>query len=389
MNVIHIFPYSARIPGGHSNAIRGFIGSQRAMGINAVGVSPQPVNGAEASAAGASLDDSNGECPLVEVNSLSDLRWEPLTRQLRIDSRGSLVNLHGLTYQFRYLLRDLRGAQVPVVFTSHGQLGFHTLWHGLRKFFFLHLVDRTPLRASGLHVLTPFAARRARWLLPEFKRPVLVQGNVVKIPELSTAPPATTRGDLGIPQDAYVLLFLGRLDVWVKGLDLLLEAFSRLPANRFQLVLVGPDWKGGRAKLEALSRRLGCQARVHFPGPAYGPKKWAFIQMADAFVAPSRREAFNIAQAEAMGAGLPVVTSTLVSLAEPLQQANAALVVPPAPEPLAHALLRLGTNEMGWREMAVRGRDWVMKNCDPGLAGERFARFYESVLAPCDRRTES
>ena len=86
---------------------------------------------------------------------------------------------------------------------------------------------------------------------------------------------------------------------------------------------------------------------------------------------------------------MPVVTSTLVSLAEPLQQANAALVVPPAPEPLAHALLRLGTNEMGWREMAVRGRDWVMKNCDPGLAGERFARFYESVLAPCDRRTES
>ena len=38
MNVVHVFPYTPKISGGHSNAIRGFIACQRAKGIHAVGI---------------------------------------------------------------------------------------------------------------------------------------------------------------------------------------------------------------------------------------------------------------------------------------------------------------------------------------------------------------
>src|ERR1039458_7980616 len=99
--------------------------------------------------------------------------------------------------------------------------------------------------------------------------------------------PTESRSDYEIPQDAIVLIFLGRMDVWVKGLDLLVQAFSCLPPDRFRLLMVGPDWQEGRAKLEHLAERFGCRNRIRFLGPIYGDKKWSLLRMADIFVSPS------------------------------------------------------------------------------------------------------
>jgi glycosyltransferase involved in cell wall biosynthesis len=189
-----------------------------------------------------------------------------------------------------------------------------------------------------------------------------------------------SRSDYGIPNDACVLVFLGRLDVHVKGLDLLVEAFSCLPSDRFRLMLIGPDWNEGRAELEHLARRFGCRDRIHFTGAVYGDKKWSLLRMADVFVSPSRWEAFSIAQAEAMAIGLPVVTSTKVNLALDLREADAALLTPLAVEPLAKAIATLEADGERRRALSNRGQAWVTKNCDPDRAGARFQQFYQAIL---------
>ena len=209
-------------------------------------------------------------------------------------------------------------------------------------------------------------------------------GNLVEVPPNLAAVVATSRAESKIPNESFVLLFLGRLDVAIKGLDLLVEAFSCLPADRFHLVLAGPDWKGGKAKLEQLAEQYRCRDRIHFPGPAYGEKKWALFKMADVFVSPSRYEAFNITQAEAMACGLPVVTSTTTSLAPELREAGAAILSPLAAEPLARAIATLEADPALRRIMGLRSQAWVEMNCSPKRAGERFRRFYEFVL---ERRT--
>src|ERR1035441_9328819 len=222
MNVVHVFPYSAKVPGGHSNAIRSFIACQRAAGLNAVGIATE---------AEAELAKLTCEFPYAEVGSLWGLRW----------------------------------VGVPYIVTSHGQLSFQTPWRWLKKFVYLNLVNRGPLRAAGLHALTKFAAQRAKYLLPTFHGDVLVQGNLVDLRNLGGSTIAS-RSDYGIPNDACVLGFLGRLDVHVKGLGLLVEAFSCLPSDRFRLLLIGPDWNGGKAELELQAERFGCKDRIHFTG---------------------------------------------------------------------------------------------------------------------------
>jgi glycosyltransferase involved in cell wall biosynthesis len=201
----------------------------------------------------------------------------------------------------------------------------------------------------------------------------------VNVPDLATLP-AASRSDYQIPQDATVLLFLGRMDVWVKGLNLLVEAFSCLPPDRFRLVMAGPDWQKGRAELERLAGRLGCRDRIRFLGPIYGEKKWALLRMADVFVSPSRWEAFSIAQAEAMAVGLPVVTSTGVNLAPVLREADAALLTPLEADSLAKAIATLEGDQERRRALGNRGRAWMQANCNPDLAGLRFRDFYLSIL---------
>ncbi len=370
MNVVHVFPYTPKISGGHSNAIRHFIACQRAKGINAVGIAPQ---------ADEMSEGKGWEFPLAEVRSLWEQRWKMIAERFGIRAGESLLNFYSINFRFGPLMKDLRRAGVPYVLTEQGQLAFQNAARWLKKFVYLNCFDRGPRKAAGLHVLTSFVADRLKFLLPGYRGRVLIQGNLIRPPtpgEMTTA----ARSDYGIPPDAFVALFLGRLDIWTKGLDCVIEAFSKLPAQRFRLVLAGPDWEGGRAKLERQAEGLGCRNRIHFLGALYGEKKWSVLRMADLFVSPSRKEGFGIALAEAMSCSLPVLTSTRINLAPQLREADAAFLVPPATGPLAEALTRLEAEPDLRAGLGRHGKAWFELNCDPNRAGTRFVDFYQSIL---------
>ena len=75
------------------------------------------------------------------------------------------------------------------------------------------------------------------------------------------------RSTLGISEQAKVILFLGRLSV-KKSPELLLQAFSQLPANfgghTLTLVFAGPDEGGMQQKLALEASRLQLSQRVKF-----------------------------------------------------------------------------------------------------------------------------
>jgi glycosyltransferase involved in cell wall biosynthesis len=370
VNVVHVFPYSIRVSGGHTNAIRAFITSQRRAGINAVGLAPGP----DAPAPAASF-----EFPLVELDSPWPRRWETIALALGIGRDRTLLNFHSINHRLAPLMRDLRRVGVPYVLTAHGQLGIQTVGRWFKKFLYLNLVDRQPRQAAGLHVLTGAVAHKLKYVMPGYQGAILVQGNLITPPDL-VAIPAAARNEYGIPPEAFILLFLGRLDVPIKGLDLVVAALAQLPANQFCLVLAGPDWQNGKAQLEALANRFGCRKQIRFLGPIYGDKKWELLRLADVYISPSRREAFSVALTEAMACGLPVITSQNVDAAPDLMAAGAALVCPANAAALAKAIVKLATDPAGRRTLGGQGKSWVEAHCNANFAGERFRTFYSSIL---------
>jgi glycosyltransferase involved in cell wall biosynthesis len=133
----------------------------------------------------------------------------------------------------------------------------------------------------------------------------------------------------GLPTDARVVLFLGRLSV-KKSPELLLHAFAKLPeriqGNTMRLVFAGPDESGMLARLQSQARELGVETRVIFAGSVFGQEKWAAYCDADVFVLPSQNENFGNTAAEAAACGTPVVVTENCGIA-PLLAGVAGLVV--------------------------------------------------------------
>jgi glycosyltransferase involved in cell wall biosynthesis len=165
-------------------------------------------------------------------------------------------------------------------------------------------------------------------------------------------------------------------------LDLLVQAFADVSHHtNARLLVIGPDFAGGRQFLEQRAKKLGCEKQTHFVGPQVGAPKWALLEMADACVSPSRWEAFGISQAEALGMGLPTIISDKFNMAPEWAAGRIALISPLSSEALAYAMRQVMTDASLRDSLSKAGRQWVAEMCSPGPAGARFAEFYEEVLA--------
>lgn len=102
------------------------------------------------------------------------------------------------------------------------------------------------------------------------------------------------------------LIFVGRLDYDLKGLDLLIQALSivKIEIPDFSLVMVGDG--GGRERLENEIEKAGLKGNINMVGNSEDVMKY-YMQASIALL-PSRQEGFGLVVTEAMECGLPVIS---------------------------------------------------------------------------------
>jgi len=147
-------------------------------------------------------------------------------------------------------------------------------------------------------------------------------------------------------------LFVGTIEPR-KNLNALLDAWRLLnPELRraFDLVVAGPAGWGAKSTLERIRAEatyLGYVPEADLPGLTAG---------ATAFIYPSIYEGFGFPVAQAMAAGVPIVTSNVSSLPE-ITAGAAMLVDPRSPSELAAAILRVLEAADLRTDLSARGRE--------------------------------
>lgn len=142
------------------------------------------------------------------------------------------------------------------------------------------------------------------------------------------------------PKDKINLLFVGRFDP-PKGVDLLLEAFSRCARSDIHLTLIGDNVIGG---LSVLKENSDC---VTFLGWVPHDRVGNYYAACDAVIMPSRWEAFGLVAAEAMKYGKPVLASDRGALPELVQDGvNGYVFSLEEPDALVELLNRLDRKEL-------------------------------------------
>ncbi|GAA4193471.1 D-inositol-3-phosphate glycosyltransferase [Streptosporangium oxazolinicum] len=133
---------------------------------------------------------------------------------------------------------------------------------------------------------------------------------------------AGARRALGLPPDAVVLLFAGRVQP-LKAPDVLLHAAARMihhdPGLTGRLVVAvvgGPSGAGwGRPDhLGKLAATLGITGQVRLEPPCPQPRLADWYRAATAVVVPSHAETFGLVAVEAQACGTPVVAAAVGGL---------------------------------------------------------------------------
>lgn len=141
-------------------------------------------------------------------------------------------------------------------------------------------------------------------------------------------PPAPTTA-----RTAGLVLGVGRL-VEKKGFDLLLDAIARIAVQRPEVhgVLIGDGDQ--RDTLEAQATRLGIADRVTFTGPLPQHEVGRWIRSAEVMAAPCRvgadgnQDALPTVLLEALGGGLPAVSTPVAGIPEIIDDGVQGLIVP-------------------------------------------------------------
>jgi glycosyltransferase involved in cell wall biosynthesis len=190
------------------------------------------------------------------------------------------------------------------------------------------------------------------------------------------------RARLGLGRDAVAVLCFGLIRPY-KGVDVLLDAVARLPADaRVVVLLAGEPW-GELAR--RLRERLGLR---DLAGRVIASLQWVpeadvadWFSAADAVVLPYRSATGSAVAAQALGWGLPIVGSAVGGIAEVVEEGVNGLLVPPEdPAALARGLTRIAEPALRARlaeGARVSSRRWSWESYAgalEGLAGRLLAR---------------
>jgi len=190
----------------------------------------------------------------------------------------------------------------------------------------------------------------------------------------------SARSALGLPQDAFLVAWHGRIDLHRKGLDLLIDSWRRLllakPGLDGYLVMVGtgPDTAELMSLIEAENvERVIWRDEYVLDRAAMR----CYLSAADVYAFTSRHEGFPVAPLEAMACGLPVVAMDCAGLRDILSDASDGGIITPLEDPrgLAESLARLLDDEVLRRKTGRDARRRVVESFGLDTVGDRLKKF--------------
>ena len=241
---------------------------------------------------------------------------------------------------------------------------------------------RSVPRADGLLIGPHKQAKAVRKRYGVSDGAVTLVGNPIDVEEWRPQDREVSRAEMGLPQDAAIACWHGRIDIKRKGLDILVEAWRQVcvarPEADLRLLLVGAG-AGNERLRELLEEASEAGLRgVHWHDEYTTDREVVRRRLAasDLFVFPSRHEGFAVAPMEAMACGRAVVACAAPGVADLLKggEGSGGIVVSKNPQKLARAMgSLLDDRERAWR-MGKQGRRRVRERYSPEAIGEELLR---------------
>ncbi len=288
-----------------------------------------------------------------------------------MNSKADIVHVHGINFFSDFLLfsKPLHGKRIVV--STHGGV-FHTSRLGFLKKIYFRACQRILLGlADKVLAVSESDFEKFREIVSEKKLALLE--NPVDVSAFNSSKEQEEKNSF---------LFVGRLSR-NKGLKNLLGAFAVVARKKSnaRLYIVGIDFEGMKAGLEAHAEELGIGRQVEVTGEVSEKKLSEYYEKAEFFVSASEYEGFGITAVEAMAAGKIVLLNKIPSFRKFIKQGVNGFVLDfgdpvQAGKSMLNAI-NLNTTEKKKIKQAAgkRAKDFSLQNY-----GEKLEKIYSEVL---------
>jgi glycosyltransferase involved in cell wall biosynthesis len=315
--------------------------------------------------------------PVIHIKDLPRYRAiqsipDPLSRPDLIIFHSTYIPSHIL------LVHEAIRRKIPYIIKPHGGMtsGAQQLKRVKKKLGNLLFFKWIVKNSAAIHCLTEQEAADVKEI---WDHPVFVVGNGVYLPE---------EKNLASPGRNITLrlVFLGRLAIEHKGLDLLLKACAimqeELRKFQVELFLYGPTEADSKTILNQLITNYHLQDLIQIRDPVWGEAaKQEIFQSADVFVHTSRFEGHPMAVLEALAYGLPCLLTPGTRMATDVESANAGWSVEPTPEGIATGIATILASRSEIIRRGQAARNFVEKKYTWEQIGKQSQAEYTRIIS--------
>jgi len=306
----------------------------------------------------------------------------PFTKWLWVNiCHYDLIHVHALfSYTCTVTMVIANYHHTPYILTPHGLLCHWSLQQArLKKRLYLNLIEYYNLnQAKAIH----FTDQQEQEEVKSLK----LSPKTVEIP-LGIEPVTTIKDAsnklrhwLEIPQNTPIILFLSRLHP-KKGLDYLIEALGKLRSDlSFHLIIAGDGDDTYKQILNQYLEKSNLAERTHLVGFVEGEKKALLLQGSDLFALTSHSENFGIVVLEALSAGLPILLTPGVALAQTIKKYQLGYVADLDSNRIAEVIQQFLKNPQQGKEMGKRGKAFVQQNYSWDQIALKMISTYQEII---------
>jgi len=187
------------------------------------------------------------------------------------------------------------------------------------------------------------------------------------------------RNDLGIQENDFVFVFVGRL-VGDKGINELVEAFTQLPTPHSKLLLVGPY----ETELDPLhpTTLAAIETHPHIISVGFQADVRPYYALSDCLVFPSYREGFPNVVLQAGAMGLPSIVTDINGCNEIITEGINGTIIPPKDSAALQQAMTKMVADAVWRcSLQQNARTSITSRYEQEVVWEALLAEYQRLLA--------
>ena len=257
---------------------------------------------------------------------------------------------------------------------------FATFQGGDRTLSWVESVARKASLRACRGLIVASAAERARLVrtYPRLSLNLADIANPIDTEEWKAIDRQVARASVGLPEETFIAINHGRIDVHRKGLDVLVKAWAAFAGDASaELVIIGSGQDHELfARLLSESGLRNVRWLSNYTTDRTLIRRW--LSAADVYVTASRVEGMPVAPLEAMACGLPLVATDAQGLPDILARGEASgglMVARDRPEETAGALKRLREDRRFRAQLALAARKRVEEKFSISAVGACLDQF--------------